>query len=86
MLQNIKDKAYTEHCDLIQKDIQDFKKKSKMEVNSDVEVCLHALYMKLLLKLQKKEISTETDEAFKGFAKLLAMLSKKYKSQFDIVN
>ena len=86
LLQNLKDEAYMTHTESIQEDLQQFKEKSEMMINSDVEVCLHALNMKLLLKLQKKEISKETEEAFAKFAKLLAMLSAKYKAQFEVVN
>lgn len=86
LLQSIKDEDYMKHSESIQDDLGQFKEKSKLQSSSDVEICLHALNMKLLLKLQKKEISTETEEAFKGFAKLLALLSAKYKAQFEIVN
>ena len=43
-----------------------------------LEVCFHALYMKLLLKLQKKEISQETEEAFDAMRILLAYLTRSY--------
>ena len=86
LMQQQKDKTYIAHHQSIQSDLNVFKEKSKMQVNSDVEVCLHALNMKLLLKLQKKEITPETEKAFKGFAKLLALLAAKYKQQFDLVN
>ncbi len=86
LLQSLKDKDYMTHHESIQETLGQFKEKSKMQTSSDVEICLHALNMKLLLKLQKKEISLETEEAFKGFAKLLALLSAKYKSQFEIAN
>ena len=86
MLQNLKDKEYSEQSNSIQEDLQQFKEKSKMQSSSDIEVCLHALNMKLLLKLQGKSISEETEKAFKGFAKLLAILSVRYKSQFELTN
>lgn len=86
LLQNLKDKEYSEQSEAIQEDLQQFKEKSKMQSSSDVEVCLHALNMKLLLKLQSKPISEETEKAFNGFAKLLALLSAKYKAQYEIAN
>jgi hypothetical protein len=42
--------------------------------------------MKLLLKLQQKELTKETNAAFEEFSKLLATLSKRYKNQYDLVN
>jgi hypothetical protein len=80
------DENYIKQLELIQPLLQEFRLKSKMEKNSDVEVCLHALNMKLLLKLQNKDVSELTNDAFSEFSKLLALLSKRYKNQFDLVN
>ncbi len=87
MLTNtLPDENYIKQLEFIQPMLEEFRVKSKMESNSDVEVCLHALNMKLLLKLQNKGVSELTNEAFTEFSKLLAMLSKRYKNQFDLVN
>jgi hypothetical protein len=80
------DENYIKQLELIQPLLEEFRVKSQMDKQTDVEVCLHALNMKLLLKLQKKEVSAATENAFKEFSKLLAMLSKRYKNQFDLVN
>ena len=37
-----------------------------------------AMYMKLLMRLQKKEISAETEDAFDAMRVMLAYLSKAY--------
>ena len=44
----------------------------------DIEVLLHAMFMKLQLKMKKQEISAETEEAFDLFRIQLAYLSKNY--------
>ena len=47
---------------------------------SEIETCVTALYGFLLLKLQKKEISQDTQFAISQITKMLALLSDKYKS------
>ncbi len=44
----------------------------------DVQVCLTALYGLMLLRIQKKEILTETLDATQAFSQLLSLLAKKY--------
>lgn len=58
--------------------IDDFKEHSNLKEKNTVEICFHALYMKLLLRLQKKEISGETEEAFDAMRMLLAYLSRAF--------
>lgn len=59
--------------------IEDFRNHSNLKDRNQVEICLHAMYMKLLLRLQKKEISAETEDAFDAMRVLLAYLSRSYK-------
>ncbi len=59
--------------------LEEFKEKSNLHDKNNVEVAFHALYMKLLLKLQNKEISAETESAFDEMRIMLAYLSKAYK-------
>lgn len=59
--------------------IQELRDKSGSEGLSDIEICLTGLFGKLTLKIQKKEISEETEMAFESFTKLLANLSIRYK-------
>ena len=54
--------------------------KSGQKDISEVETCVTALYGYLLLKLQKKEISQDTQVAINQITKMLALLSDKYKS------
>jgi hypothetical protein len=58
--------------------IEEFKEKSNLKDKNEIEIAFNALYMKLLLRLQKKEISAETEEAFDNMRILLAYLSKAY--------
>lgn len=58
--------------------IEEFKLKSNLKDKNHIEILFHAMYMKLLLRLQKKEISAETEEAFDSMRILLAFLAKSY--------
>jgi hypothetical protein len=58
--------------------IEEFKQKSNLKDKNHIEIVFHALYMKLLLKLQKKEISAETEGAFDSMRILAAYLSRAY--------
>lgn len=57
------------------------KSKTNRPTMSDIEACLVLLYQIMLLKLQKKPISTETEQVQKQATKLLQYLSKTYKEQ-----
>lgn len=52
---------------------------TKLQEASEIEVCFEMMYMILLLKLQHKEISKDTNFAVGKISKLLAILSEKYK-------
>lgn len=58
--------------------IEEFKSKSNLKDKNHVEIALNAMYMKLLLRLQKKEISAESEEAFDAMRMMLAYLSRAY--------
>jgi hypothetical protein len=58
--------------------IEEFKEKSNLKDKNLVEIAFHAMYMKLLMRLQKKEISAETEDAFDAMRVMLAYLSKSY--------
>ncbi|MBI1835741.1 MAG: DUF4924 family protein [Flavobacteriia bacterium] len=58
--------------------IEEFKNKSNLKDKNHVEIIFHALYMKLLLKLKKQEISAETEEAFDTMRVMAAYLSRSY--------
>ncbi|MCQ2251703.1 MAG: DUF4924 family protein [Bacteroidales bacterium] len=52
---------------------------TKKEGASEVEICFEMMYMILLLKLQKKDISNDTQYGVAKISKMLAILSEKYK-------
>lgn len=54
------------------------KAKTDRPTMSDVEACLVLLYQVMLLRLQKKEITPETEVTIKDATQLLRFLSKTY--------
>jgi hypothetical protein len=58
--------------------INEFKEKSNLKDKNEIEIAFHALYMKLLMRLKKQEISSATEEAFDSMRILLAYLAKAY--------
>jgi hypothetical protein len=48
-------------------------------VQSEIEACLTGLYGFLIMRLQKKEISSETISAMSTFSSLLAVLSQRFR-------
>lgn len=59
--------------------IEEFKDKSNLKDKNHIELLFHAMYMKLLLRLKKQEISAETEEAFDAMRILLAYIARSYK-------
>ncbi len=53
----------------------------KMKASSstnEIDICLHGLYALMLLNLQKKEITKDTNIAMDTFKKLIGLLASKY--------
>ena len=78
LLNMTKDQKYIDVFDRANKFIEEFKAKSNLKDKNQIEVAFHAMYMKLLLRLQKKEISPESEEAFDAMRMMLAYLSRGY--------
>lgn len=57
------------------------KSKTDRPTMSDVEACLVLLYQIMLLKLQKRPISSDTELVQKQATQILQYLSKTYKEQ-----
>jgi hypothetical protein len=53
--------------------------KTNSPVQSEIEACLTGLYGFLMMRLQKKEISSETTAAISTFSSLLAVLSQRFR-------
>ncbi len=70
--------------------IEEFRLKSDLKDKNAIEIAFNALYMKLLLRLQKKEISPASEEAFDSMRVMLAFLSRSYvqmkKGDLDFLN
>lgn len=79
LLTYYKDEAYAALYAIAENYLEEFKKVSNNPNASNIEVFFNALYAKLILKLQGKDISSSTDEAFTSFTNVLAYLSAKYK-------
>jgi hypothetical protein len=62
--------------------INEFRLKGDAAAN-DVATCLDAIYGYLLLKIQKKKVSTATEDAIKQFAVLMRYLSEYFKDYED---
>ena len=77
-MMGLKDEKYKNLFEAAKPYLEEFKDKSNLKDRNDVEVAFSALYMKLLLKLQKKDISPESEEAFDRMRILVAYLAKHY--------
>jgi len=72
------DHKYKDLVDRSSPIVEEFRGKSNLKDKNQVELLFGAMYMKLLLRLQKKEISAETEEAFDAMRIQLAYLSQAY--------
>jgi hypothetical protein len=75
-----KDTKYLELLSWAIPSLEVLQKKSKGETN-DVEMMINSVYMVLLMRLQKKEVSSETIESISVISNLLGYLANKYHSK-----
>ena len=80
LLKNPKELKYVEIYYKTLPNIVELRAKTKDKEVSEIETCFTALYGYLLLKLQKKEISSDTASAISQITNLLRTLSEKYNS------
>lgn len=78
LLNVVNDEKYRMLFDAAMEHIESFRERSNLKDRNHIEICFQALYMKLLLRLQKKEISQETEDSFDAMRVLLAYLSRAY--------
>ncbi|MDX1651683.1 MAG: DUF4924 family protein [Brumimicrobium sp.] len=78
LVEVVKDEKYKALLDAAEPNIEAFREKSDLIEKHLIEVCFQALYMKLLMRLQSKEISAETENAFDSMRVVLAYLTKGY--------
>jgi hypothetical protein len=79
LLNVLQDKSYEDVYQKAAFVIKEYRERSDQRHSNDVEVCFHALYMKILLKLKGIPISADTEEAMKRFRDMLALLSTQFK-------
>lgn len=79
LLKHKKDEQYTQLFHNAMPIITDLIDKSNNAVKNEIDACFTALYGYLMLKLQKKTITPETQEATNTLSILLAKLSYYYK-------
>jgi hypothetical protein len=78
LLTIVNDEKYKTLVEHASEYLNEFKGKANMMQRNDVEVLLHAMYMKLQLKMRKQEISAETEEAMDKLRIQLAYLAREY--------
>lgn len=80
LLHNTPDMKYKQLFMMAANNLLDYRRKANLpEEVSDVELALHALYGHLMLRLQKKEINSQTAMAMETFSRMLAYLAVRYK-------
>lgn len=78
LLTIVNDEKYKTLVDHASEYLTEFKGKANMTQRNDIEVLLHAMYMKLQLKMRKQEISAETEDAMDKLRIQLAYLAREY--------
>ena len=73
-----KENKYKSLCERASSFIPEFRTKADMKKNHDIEVIIHAMFMKLQLRIRKKEITAETEEAFDAMRIQIAFLVREY--------
>ena len=58
--------------------IVELRRRGNSQSTSEIETCLNALYGVMMLRLQQREISPDTEHAVKEISTLLGMLSDYY--------
>lgn len=78
LLKDNSEKTYFEIFNLARPNIDAFREKTKNKNANEVELAFEALYSKLLMRLNGKKISEETEKAMTSFSNFLGILSAKY--------
>ncbi|MBE0656000.1 MAG: DUF4924 family protein [Bacteroidales bacterium] len=78
LLQKENEHEYSELYSLCNPAIEELRIKSGDPDTNDIEVCLNGLYGLLLLRMQKKIVNPETQQAFERISKLLVMVSRRF--------
>ena len=81
LLKNANENEYSEQYYKTLPFIVELRSKSPDKDISELETCFSAMYGFLLMKLQKKEISGETQAAISQIGNFLRLLTQKYKDE-----
>lgn len=79
LLQNPAEAKYKEYFTAAMPHITEIINHSDGYVRNEIDACFTGLYGYMLLKMQKKEITDDTQNAMETFSNLLAALSVRYK-------
>jgi hypothetical protein len=79
LLMTFQDKDYQKVYKETAEDLAILKGKSGSEELTEVEICLTGLYGLMLLRIQKANISEDTEAAMNRIGKLIALLARSYK-------
>lgn len=80
LINELKEEKYLEAYNKASESIKAFKLKLQQPDMNEIEICFHALYGLLMLRLKKQKVSSETSKAMESFSNLLAHLSAHYKN------
>lgn len=78
LLQSTKYPFYTSEYYKVLPFIVELRKRGSDNSENEVETCFNALYGTMMLRLQKKEISPDTQHAIKEITTLIGMLNDYY--------
>jgi len=78
MLNNVLEQEYREAWENARPNIELLRMRSGHTGEHDIQVMLNGVYGLLMLRLQKKEITKETEKAFDTITNLIALLSVKF--------
>ncbi|MCQ2960512.1 MAG: DUF4924 family protein [Bacteroidales bacterium] len=79
LLQNPEEKKYKELFEAAMPHITEIINSSDGFVKNEIDACFTGLYGMMVLRLQKKEITEDTQKAVKTFSNLLGALSVRFK-------
>ena len=77
LLRTFRDKSYNPLYNNARADIYDLQKKQP-ENSIEIEACINGMFGLWMLKLSKKNISSQTQQSFERITKLLSRLGKNY--------
>lgn len=78
ILNNAMEQEYIRAYEKAKPNIEALRMKSGHSNEVDIQVALNGIYGLLILRLQKKEISGETEAAFNTITEMIALLAAKY--------